>query len=101
MILDTNHNYMMGMMDWGPNSWIFIILGVLGFILILFILLYLLRKSSSGFHNLKTSNKRTPKEIVKNMESEDITVKVEYCPNCGQKVRDSSVVFCSYCGAKL
>lgn len=101
MLFDSNHSDIMGMMDWGPNFWIILIFGVVAFFLIVIILLYMLTKGSNQSRNKEISTVRMPKNLAKNIQSKKFRAKGEFCPNCGQKIRDKSITYCSFCGIKI
>jgi uncharacterized paraquat-inducible protein A len=99
MIFDDMHNEMGHMMDWFTPNVALIFLGVISFIVVVVILLFVLNDHSNVEEYLEdTTDTITPSG--KHMEvnpSETAT----YCPECGSKLDDRNSKYCPLCGTGL
>ncbi|MFX0021824.1 MAG: zinc-ribbon domain-containing protein [Candidatus Hermodarchaeota archaeon] len=86
------------MMDIGFEGWIFMIFCAGSVILLIIAFTYLynhyinISKSDNQLNNKIINNDRVNPYISNFKE------KVNFCQNCGQKLIDQDVKFCSYCG---
>ncbi len=90
-----NHDNMPDMMDFGNFPWIFMIIGAIGFVILLFVLRYILTHRP---YNQSTENKQTQKAppIDKTKVKSII-----FCPGCGVKLETKTIEFCPTCGTKI
>ena len=104
MILNFGYDDMPHMMDWGPNGWIFVILGGTIILLVVVILLYFLFR---GQHRnnladpLKYEGYDTPKMSAAKENGEKSSETAYFCPNCGVQLEEKTSKFCPICGSKL
>ncbi|MFX0008744.1 MAG: zinc-ribbon domain-containing protein [Candidatus Hermodarchaeota archaeon] len=104
MILNFSYGDMPHMMDWGPNAWIYLILGGAVILFVIVILLYFLFRSQhqsnladpSKYEGDDTSQISAARE---NGKSSNETA--YFCPNCGVQLEERSSKFCPICGSKL
>ncbi|MHA1105372.1 MAG: hypothetical protein ACTSPN_06580, partial [Promethearchaeota archaeon] len=84
MIFDEMHDGMGHMMDWLPPSGELIFLGVISFIIIVIILLFVLNRHTSYEEYLEdTTDTITPSGNQKESTPSETT---NYCPECGSKL---------------
>ena len=87
------------MMDWLTPNGALIFLGVISFVIIVIILLFVLNRHTNREVYLEdTAGTITPSG--KNKE-DNPTNTSNYCPNCGSKLDDHNSKFCALCGTKL
>jgi predicted RNA-binding Zn-ribbon protein involved in translation (DUF1610 family) len=87
------------MMDfkWSQEIWLIIIFGFIIFLTLIMILLYFLRHTSDSMIKEKEIQTTTSKQKIPNAKTSNIS----YCPECGNELRDKTIKFCHYCGAKI
>ena len=87
------------MMDWNSEVWVFvIIIGIISFILIILILLYIMRKGTNKLESIKTSDQQFKKTELK---SNQLLDEVNFCPECGAKFDKQGIEYCPACGHKI
>ena len=99
MIFDEIYDGMGHMMDWFTPSGELIFLGVISFIIIVIILLFLLNRDTSYEEYLKdTTDTIAPSRKQKEFKPSETT---RYCPECGSRLSDPNSKFCPLCGTGL
>ncbi len=99
MIFDYMHDESGHMMDWFIPNGALIFLGVISFIAVVVILLFVLNRHSNREEYFEdTTDIITPSVREEEFKPSEIT---NYCPECGSKLDDRSSKFCSLCGIKL
>ena len=99
MIFDEMHNDMGHMMDWFTPNGALIFLGVISFIIIVVILLFVLNRHTNREEYLEdTTNFITPSGKHMEFKQSETT---KYCPDCGSKLDDRNSKFCPLCGTRL
>ena len=99
MIFDEMHDQWGHMMDWVTPNGVLIFLGVLSFIAVVVILLFVLNRRTIREDYLETTiDTITPSVKHTEFESSDTT---NYCSACGSKLDDRNSKFCSLCGTRL
>ena len=99
MIFDMMHDEWGHMMDWVTPNAVLIFLGVISFVTIVVILLFVLNRYTNHEDYLETTNDAiTPS--VKHMEFEPSET-TSYCSACGSKLDDRNSKFCPLCGTGL
>jgi uncharacterized paraquat-inducible protein A len=99
MIFDEMHDEWGHMMDWFTPNGALIFLGVISFIAVVVILLFVLNRYTNREENLEDNiNAITPS--VKNEEFEPSET-TNYCSACGSKLDDRNSKFCPLCGTIL
>ena len=97
--MDDEINHMMGV---GTYSWVYIIIGIVIFLLFVLILLYILNYGQS-----KSNPSWTDKTVVDQKRSnsneydDQAKDKAFYCPNCGAKITDKTYSYCPNCGSQI
>ncbi|MHA1985293.1 MAG: hypothetical protein ACW98D_01520 [Promethearchaeota archaeon] len=87
------------MMDWNSDVWFYvIIIGIISFVLITLILLYIMRKGTSNLESTKSSDQQFEKTELKSNQNLD---EIVFCPNCGVKFDEKGIEFCPACGHKI
>jgi len=90
---------MFHMMDWNSEVWFFVIfIGIISFVLITLILLYIMRKGTNNLESAKTSDQQFKKTELKSNQQLD---EVNFCPECGAKFDKQGIEFCQACGHKI
>ena len=98
MIFDYMHDEMGHMMDWFSPNGTLIFLGVISFIAVVVILLFVLNRHSNREEYLEdTIEIKSPSVKHEEFKPSEIT---NYCSECGSKLDDSSSKFCSLCGTR-
>ena len=87
------------MMDWFTPNGALIFLGVISFIAVVVILLFVLNRYTNREENLE-DNINTITPSVKNEEFEPSET-TNYCSACGSKLDDRNSKFCPLCGTIL
>ena len=90
------------MMDWGPNAWLYMILGFLVFLLIV-ILIYILNRG--GQHLVEKQPSLQPQHN-KDFKGKDRVAdykqkEIQFCFYCGATLDDIGLKFCPKCGNEL
>ena len=99
MIFDEMHDEWGHMMDWVTPNGVLIFLGVLSFIAIVVILLFVLNRHTDHEEYLEsTTDVITSSVRQEEFKPSEIT---NYCPECGSKLDDRNSKFCSLCGTRL
>jgi uncharacterized paraquat-inducible protein A len=99
MIFDEMHDEWGHMMDWFTPNGALIFLGVISFIAVVVILLFVLNRYTNREEKLEDNiNNITPS--VKNEEFEPSET-TNYCSACGSKLDDRNSKFCPLCGTIL
>ncbi|TES99712.1 MAG: zinc ribbon domain-containing protein [Promethearchaeota archaeon] len=100
MIFDEMHDEWGHMMDWvTPNVGALIFLGVISFIAIVVILLFVLNRHTNREEYLETTiDPITPSVKHTEFEPSEAT---NYCSACGSKLDDRNSKFCPLCGTGL
>ena len=98
IIIDMGNNGMSNMMDILSSNWILIILGIIGFFIVLFILLILLNKGKQSNPQLNNEKLNPPQSIIQNDAEKE---PLKYCPGCGTELDIQKREYCSVCGFKL
>ena len=99
MIFDDMHNNMPHMMDWLTPNGALILLGIISFIIIVIILLFVLNRHTSLEECLEDITDGTvPSGKYKEFKSSET---IKYCPECGSKFGHSDSKFCPLCGTRL
>ncbi len=99
MIFDEMHDEWGHMMDWFTPNGALIFLGVISFIAVVVILLFVLNRYTNREENLE-DNINTITPSVKNEEFEPSET-TNYCSACGSKLDDRNSKFCPLCGTIL
>ena len=99
MIFDEMHDEWGHMMDWFTPNGALIFLGVISFIAVVVILLFVLNRYTNREENLE-DNINTITPSVKNEEFEPSEA-TNYCSACGSKLDDRNSKFCPLCGTIL
>jgi uncharacterized paraquat-inducible protein A len=98
MIFDEMHDEWGHMMDWFTPNGALIFLGVISFIAVVVILLFVLNRHTNREEFLETTNDSiTPSVKLTELKPSERT---NYCPECGSKLDDRNSRFCPLCGAK-
>jgi len=91
------------MMDWGPNTWLYMILGFLVFLLIVIVLIYILNRG--GQHVVEKQPSLQPqdnKDFKGKDRAKDYKQKEnQFCFYCGATLDDIGLKFCPKCGNEL
>jgi uncharacterized paraquat-inducible protein A len=99
MIFDYMHDEMGHMMDWFTPNGSIIFLGVISFVIIVVILLFVLNRHTKPKEYFEeTADIITPSVRHEEFKPSEI---INYCSECGSKLDDRSSKFCSLCGTKL
>ena len=99
MIFNEIHDGMGHMIEWLTPNGTLIFLGVVSFMIIVIILLFVLNRSPNHeVHLDDTTDTITPSG--KNKEN-SLTETSKFCPECGSKLDDRNSKFCALCGTKL
>ena len=85
------------MMEWGSEVWFFVIfIGIISFILITLILLYIMRKGTTKLESTKSSDQQLKlTELKSNLDE------IGFCPECGAKFETKDIIYCPACGHKV
>ena len=87
------------MMDWLTPNGALIFLGVISFVIIVMILLFVLNRHTNREKYLEdATDSITPSKKHKEFSPIDTT---KYCSECGSKLDDRNSKFCPLCGTKL
>jgi len=87
------------MMDWSPGVWLFvIIIGIISFIVITLILLYIVRKGTNKLESTKSSDQQFKKTDLK---SNRLLDEAKFCSECGVKFETMDIEYCPACGHKV
>lgn len=88
---------MFHMMEWGSEVWFFVVfIGIISFILITLILLYIMRKGTNKLESTKSSDQQLKlTELKSNLDE------IEFCPECGAKFETKDIIYCPACGHKV
>ncbi|MBY8981581.1 MAG: zinc-ribbon domain-containing protein [Candidatus Lokiarchaeota archaeon] len=98
MIFDDMHNNMPNMMDWFTPNGALILLGIISFIIIVIILVFVLNRHTSLEVCLgDTTDTINPSGKHKEFKPTETT---NYCPECGSKLDDRNSKFCPLCGTR-
>ncbi len=90
---------MFHMMDWSPGVWLFvIIIGIISFIVITLILLYIVRKGTNKLESTKSSDQQFKKTDLK---SNRLLDEAKFCSECGIKFETMDIEYCPACGHKV
>jgi len=90
---------MFHMMEWSSGVWFFvIIIGIISFILITLILIYIMRKGTNKLESTKSSDQQIKKSELK---SNQLLDEAKYCPECGAKFETMDLAYCPACGHKV
>ncbi len=98
MIFNGDDDGMHHMMDWGSYIWIYMIIGMIAFLIIVIILIFLIARLSREDKGLSKSNQKTKQVSV---IEEDKKEKATFCPNCGEILPDSKAKYCQSCGSEI
>lgn len=99
MIFDEMYNEMGHMMDWFTPNGALIFLGVISFIVIVTILLFVLNRHTNREEFLEsTIDIITPSVSHEEIKPSETT---NYCPECGSKLDARNSKFCPLCGTRL
>lgn len=85
------------MMEWGSEVWFFVIfIGIISFILITLILLYIMRKGTNKLESTKSSDQQLKlTELKRNLDE------IGFCHECGAKFETKDIIYCPVCGHKV
>jgi len=98
MIFDEMHDEWGHMMDWVTPNGALIFLGVISFIAVVVILLFVLNRHTNHEEYLENTNDSiTPSVIHTEFKPSERT---NYCPECGSKLDDRNSRFCPLCGTR-
>ena len=98
MIFDYMHDEMGHMMDWFTPNGSIIFLGVISFVIIVVILLFVLNLHTNREEYFEdTADIITPSVRHEEFKPSEIT---NYCSECGSKLDDRSSKFCPLCGTR-
>jgi len=87
------------MMDWFTPNGALIFLGVISFIIVVVILLFVLNQHTNVEEYLEdTTNTITPSGKHREFKPSETTT---YCPECGSKIDDRNSKYCPLCGTGL
>ena len=90
---------MFHMMEWSSDVWYFVIfVGIISFLFITLILLYIMRKSTNKLESTKSSDQPLKKTEFKSDQHLD---EVQFCPGCGAKFYEKDIIYCPACGHKI
>ena len=99
MIFDEMHDEMGHMMDWFTPNGALIFLGVISFVIIVVILLFVLNRQTNREEYFEgTADIITPSVRHEEFKPSETT---NYCPQCGSKLDDRNSKFCALCGTRL
>jgi len=99
MIFDYMHDEMGHMMDWFTPNGSIIFLGVISFVIIVVILLFVLNRHTNPEEYFEeTADIITPSVKHEEFKPSEIT---NYCSECGSKLDDRGSKFCPLCGTRL
>jgi hypothetical protein len=99
MIFDEMHDEWGHMMDWFTPNGSLIFLGVISFIAVVVILLFVLNRHTNREELLDaTIETITPSVNHTEFKPSETT---KYCPECGSKLDDRNFKFCALCGTRL
>ena len=99
MIFDEMHDDWEHMMDWFTPNGALIFLGVISFIVVLIILLFVLNRHTNREEYLEdTTDVITPSGKYNEPKPSETT---KFCPECGSKLDNRNSKFCPLCGIRL
>ena len=99
MIFDYMHDEMGYMRDWFTPNGALIFLGVISFIIVVVILLFVLNQHTNVEEYLDdTTDTITPSGKHEEFKPSETTI---YCPDCGSKLDDRNSKYCPLCGTGL
>ena len=99
MIFDYMHDETGHMMDWFTPNGALIFLGVISFIIVVVILLFVLNQHTNVEEYLEdTTDTITPSGKHMELKPSETT---NYCPECGSKLDDRNSKYCPLCGTGL
>ncbi|MBY9014391.1 MAG: zinc-ribbon domain-containing protein [Candidatus Lokiarchaeota archaeon] len=99
MIFDEMHEEWGHMMDWLTPNGALIFLGVISFVIIVIILLFVLNRHTNREEYLEDATESiSPSGKHKEFKS---TETIKYCSECGSDLNDRNSKFCPLCGTKL
>ena len=79
--------------------WLFvIIIGIISFIVITLILLYIVRKGTNKLESTKSSDQQLKKIEFKSDQHLD---EIQFCSDCGAKFDEKGIAYCPACGHKI
>ena len=106
MILDHMDNEMgdgaSHMMDLGPYTWLYMILGFLVFLLVVIVLVYLLNRGQHLVEKQPSLQTQHNKNLKGKGRVEDSKQKEDqFCSYCGATLEDRDLKYCPKCGNEL
>ena len=105
MILDQMDDHMGGgsqMMGWAPFIWLYMVFGILIFLLVVIVLIYLLNRRPFQVED-STPQETQPNQKLKNKGRNGVLSeeKAVFCPSCGVQLKNRTLKYCPYCGTKV
>ena len=106
MILEHMDNQMgdsaSHMMDWGPYTWLYMILGFVVFLLIVIVLVYILNRGQHLVEKQPLLQTQPNKDLKGKNRVENYKQKEnQFCSYCGATLEDKGLKYCPKCGNEL
>ncbi len=90
---------MFHMMEWGSDVWLFVIvIGIISFLFIVLILLYIVRKERNKLESTKSSDQQIIQTELSNIQHLN---EIKFCPECGANFETTDLTYCPACGHKV
>ena len=90
---------MFHMMEWSSDVWLFVvIIGIISFLLITLILLYIVTKETNKRESTKSSDQQIKQTELSSIQNFN---EIKFCTECGAKFETMDLTYCPACGHKI